>query len=697
MNADRWIEDDGNHVVATHDVLADAMVLRYVLDTPAVAGSRLAELLRAAVKQGFLARALLAVDRLTGHPDFDAIDATATIRGLMAHAPDTVVAAHERLLRGRFLPDRGKVELLAEYPALHAAVMDNRDCDAAVSHIADTLARRRRHGSDDDKSVVAWATDVVRPLVEASLRNPHPSNMLLRRAFALLPETYQAQVLQRVADEPTLSQTHYLLVAWLHAGLPVEQIADAVDGWFTYNAHRNLKASFIIRAWLEAGGQRERIDQSVLAWIEAFGQTQSAQFVYRAWLDSGGERERIDDSVLDWIKLFGQLRSAQFVYQSWLDYGGQRERIDDSVLDWIGVFGQTQDAQFVYRAWLEAGGERERIDESVVAWLKTFGQSPEANFVYRAWLAAGGRHERIKDAILAWIETFGQAGFARFVYHGWLNAGGPREPIDAAVLAWLEIHGATDEAKYIYDAWLSAGGDFNRIAPLCLAWFDAHATTLEASFVLKYIVRQDSLPADVLHAAIRWCGVFAGNEDAIWRITPLIMKCAASETRGEAVAAVRTLLRCLLFLDMNRLSVHDTNQDDAGEDSLRLSFFVLNALGLSLGVLGLDEVDREQMKLAHTNLLKNSEIYQASHMVGEPFVYPSLIHHVALLIEEGLVQLDRDRAGLMRFADWMRSWPKDASGDLKLALTRLRGVAPSELWDGIPAPEPAAEDQRLTG
>jgi hypothetical protein len=44
--------------------------------------------------------------------------------------------------------------------------------------------------------------------------------------------------------------------------------------------------------------QRDLIDRHALAWIDAFGATEGASFVYRAWLDAGGQRDLIDNYVL---------------------------------------------------------------------------------------------------------------------------------------------------------------------------------------------------------------------------------------------------------------------------------------------------------------------------------------------------------------------------------------------------------------
>jgi hypothetical protein len=749
MRTDRWIEDSGDNIVAVHDVFADAMVGHYVFETRAVAHGRIAELLRAAIEQDFLTRALLAIDRLIGYPAFDAVDGTAIVRALIVRAPAEAIAAHERLLRGRLVSDRGKVVLLAEYPELYSAVLANRDCDVAVSHIADTLARMRRSDPVANASFVRSAEGIIAPLLAPGLANPHPSNMLLRRAFALMPGTYRGAVLDRITNEPIAIQTHYLLVAWLYAGCPTDEIVSQIGTWLSANAARSPKTSFAVRAWLDAdgqrdlidrhvlawieafgateaarfvygawldaGGQRDRIDRHVVAWIEAFGATEAARFVYRAWLDAGGQRDRIDRHVLAWIEAFGASEVARFVYQPWLDAGGQRELIDRHILAWIEVFGATEVAEFVYPPWLSAGGQRGLIDRHVLAWIEKFGETERATYVYRAWLEAGGQRDLIDRHVLAWIEAFGATQHAQFVYRAWLVAGGQRDLIDGKVLVWIEVFGETEDAQFVYRAWLDSGGplglierqalawigkfgttevaqfvfrgwlaakgDFEAISESCLAWFNGHAADYECSFLLKYITRRKGLPASSLHAAIKWCALFSKHDDAVWRATSLLVGYAHT---AEAVAIVRTFLTCIQFLDVHRLSM-DSAAVGGEEDASKLAHNVLSALGTSLGVLGLDEVDRHDLRIAHTRLLTNSAIYEAAHAVREPYIYPALVHHVSELIERGLIDLDRDHVGLTRFVDWMRAWPEDGSEDLELAISRLRRSAPSDLWNGIPA------------
>jgi hypothetical protein len=371
-----------------------------------------------------------------------------------------LIAAHERLLRGRLLSDHGKIDLLAAYPELHAAVAGNRDCDPSVSHLAEVVARSRQRDPSADARFIERATQVLAPLLSASLVNPHPGNMVLRRAFALLPATYRSTVLTRIAAEPTLSQTHYLLVAWLYAGLEPDEVAAATEVWLSTHAARNLKTSFVIRAWLEAGGERVLVDRHFLAWINAFGVTKNASFVYLPWLTAGGSFESVEGNLLACIRAFGATERAALLYSPWLLMSGKRECVEGDVRTWIKAFGQTKLASYVYDAWLDAGGNLHEIEQDVLKWIETFSNIPRAGFVFYAWLDAKGSFDIISRQCIQWFNEYSKHNKPGIV--------------------------------------------------------------LAAGLVLKYIARHRSLPNETLHAAIRWCARFATEENAIWRVTSLL-------------------------------------------------------------------------------------------------------------------------------------------------------------------------------
>jgi len=321
-----------------------------------------------------------------------------------------------------------------------------------------------------------------------------------------------------------------------------------------------------------------------------------------------------------------------------------------------------------------------------LAWIKAFGTTEVARFVYGSWLSTGGQCDLIDHHVLAWIRTFGETEHASFVYRAWLDAGGQRDLIDPYMLAWINAFGMLEDASFVYKAWLHAGGAFEAISDACLNWFSQNFTSPAAGYILKYISDQKELPLQTLHAVIRWCAHYAKDEDAIWRIAATLGRHARS---SEGVALVRTLLLVLRYFDLERLRAPSSGEgiQTSYQVGPLLSHVVLSTIGRAILVRGLDEKDRLDLAMAHARLLLESPIYFSACVASQPTPFPSLIHHVAEMLESGVLDARRDDIALGRFADWMRAWPRDRTEELDLAVSRLRDVAPSDLWNGIPASE----------
>jgi hypothetical protein len=551
------------------------------------------------------------------------------------------------------------------------------------------------HGGPEDAQVV------YRTWLDAAAKLP-------AEHIAAAIGTVEPHVLKWIGNHGGAEDAQFVYKAWLNAvsKLDPEQIAPKI----AYVKPHVLKwignhggagdAQFVYKAWIDAIAKLPAeeiavgiadVEPHVLRWIETHGGIESAESVYQAWLDaiaklpaeqSGARIAHVEPHVVRWLDTHGDSEAAGYVYSSWCDAGGHRKLIDDHVLRWIAKHAKIPTAQYVYRAWLSAGGPRELIDRHVLDWIEAFGTIEGADFVYRAWLDAGGNRELIDPFVLAWSEVFGEEEEAAFVYRSWLDSGGTPGVIERYLLAWVKQNGTKTSATFVYESWLAAGGDFQKLASDCIDWFLAHSTKIEASFVLKYIARQRDLPSNILHIAIRWTVRFCCHEPAIWRASDLLVN---HSDREEGVALVRVFLAALHFLQLNRLSPSEPS-------GCILSHYLLHALEVALTVVGLDEYDREELKLVHTNLLRHSAAYEADCTLAPPHIQPALIHHVAELVQCGMIDLERDRPQLMRFADWMRAWPQTAREDLDIALSRLRRLAPCDLWDGIPAERGKAID-----
>ena len=288
LETDRWIERIDGHVSAAHDIFSDAIIARYVFETPATDTARGGDVLCEAADVGALSRALTAFDRLAAHPRFRSLNGLSIVRRLWTHNQREVNYSVSNLLGGRLLGTDQKVTLLRELPDIAALAQDDVSCDAPLSSLAEASAKLR------EENLKARAIEVLQPLLDHAVARSRRQNMVLRRALLLIPPRYQAQALSWIRREPEQSSTHFLLVAWLRAGLPTVDLIEDIQGWFRGGGNSDSKGSFVVSAWLEAGGGVEQIEAHVLAWLQAHGTTADAQFVYKSWLDADGGVAKIE-------------------------------------------------------------------------------------------------------------------------------------------------------------------------------------------------------------------------------------------------------------------------------------------------------------------------------------------------------------------------------------------------------------------
>ena len=431
LRADRWIELDSGGITAAHDIFADALVARYVFEAGGSINDRAGDVLSDASDAGAFDRALIALNRLAAHERFGDIDGVSIVGRVRARNPGAVTAARELVLKTRLPDDRACIRMLSAFPDLAKAVAEDMFCDGPLSYLAELTAATKDEGWREQASVI------LQPFLDRAVDRPHNSNMVLRRALRLLPWRYRDRALAWIAGEPTRSETHFLLVAWLQSGLPQEQIAADLEVWLTGGGMTDPKASFVFDAWLDAAARLDpaaiatksaAVEPLVLAWLEKYKLSPEAQFVLKAWLDAVARLDpaatatkiaAVEPLVLAWVEKYGLSEAARFVYQPWLDAAARLDpaavatkiaAIEPRVLAWLEKHGLSEAAQFVYQPWLDAAARLDpaatatkiaAVDRRVLAWLEKYELSPEARFVYRAWLECCGEarpgHDRDGD------------------------------------------------------------------------------------------------------------------------------------------------------------------------------------------------------------------------------------------------------------------------------------------------------------
>lgn len=395
---DCWIEREDDCYIAAHDVLADALATRWLFEADHAATDRAIDLLQDAAREKRLAGVLVALERLALHPKLIEIDGAAVADQLLARHPEQALQCCGILLGGSLLSFEEKLALLHRSEALRETLKEPI-YDVGLSFLAAEAARRKLSVTQ----MPALATLIE--LLDRASQHAHMSNMVLRRAYALDPQTFRLRALANVQAFPRAEPTHFLLAQMLRSGESPESLGDAVRLWLESNG-KVLRASFVYRAWLDAKGSIEAVSEPLLAWVETHGQTQEAQFVYTAWLNAKGPIEAVSEPLLAWVETHGRMHEAQFVYAAWLNAKGPIEAVSEPLLAWVEAHGQTPEARFVYSAWLNAKGPITPLAEPVYRWVLNWHRKEEFFYLSKPLSKRHDLPEGVVLAIVQWCTVF---------------------------------------------------------------------------------------------------------------------------------------------------------------------------------------------------------------------------------------------------------------------------------------------------
>jgi hypothetical protein len=693
LRTDRWIEYNDQAYHAVHDVFADALAARWLFEAEHVATDHALEMLDAAAGRSNLANALTALERLAQHPRFAEIDGARVVDALLANHPKQTEACCGLILGGKLLGFEAKLAVLDRSQALQQLVRHERSMDVVLSDLASDATFFKRTLPDSPE------LRTVSDLLDHACNQRQYSNMVLRRAYSLDPERFRERALANIVEFAGAETTHFLLAELLKRDEAPSVIESAVIRWLERHSCAS-RATYLYRAWLDAGGGTEAVAAALLAWVHTHGQTEHAKFVYKAWLDAGGGTEAVAAALLAWMDTHGQTEDAQFVYKAWLDAGGGTEAVAASLLAWVDTHGPTEHARFVYKAWLDAGGETEAVAAALLAWVDTHGQAEHAKFVYKAWLDAGGEIEAVAAALLAWVDTHRQTEGAKFVYAAWLDAGGGTEAVIAALRAWVDTHGQTEDAQFVYKAWLDAGGGTEAVAASLLAWVDTHGQTEEAQFVYrswleaegafepirepvtrwvrlwsakpdfvylsKVLTKQTSMPEVIVLAIARWCVDFPQNDDCLYRLSALVAHLGEDPL---SFAGRSTLLQHVVTVAASRVTLSKMDR--------RQIWTLCNNLAGRSCSYNLDPIGTVR---AVSGIVALGTVFDYDLDDGDTYYLIESHGAAAMLVREGLklgmLCLERNRMGLARFGAWLR---KHAPAHLR----RLSADFPSDVWGRI--------------
>jgi hypothetical protein len=496
LEGDRWLERYKGILSSVHDIFADALVGRYIFAAGvADSSARTGDVLSDAMAAGSLDRALNSLVRLAAHPRFDKIDGLQLFERLENANAEAVTAARATILSGQLLSDREKIILLRDFKRLTAAVQNDIACDEAISRLAVGATKIK------DSGLQGSAIKVLQPLLDVGVaRSPHP---VLGRALRLIPDRYRSHALACVKVAPTPTNPPHLLVSWLLAGLPLEEVADEVEVWLDSGGNRAQSGSMVLPAWLERKGSLEFVETHLLIWLSLYAKLESASFVYAAWLNAKGDAGRVEAEVLAWLAEHGAKIRAQFVISAWLSKANTPGKIETQVLSWLVLHGARLDASFVLSPCLEANVILERIEPLTLSWLALHDTDSAASFVLRSWLQAGRCPKKIETHLLAWLDLHGTEVNAWHIYEAWLTAKGGTGTIEKDLLRWLGGDQPVQIGQIVL-SWLQAKGSPEKISKYVISWLDAHGTELRAEYVYNAWLRGRGDPEVVENNLRKW-------------------------------------------------------------------------------------------------------------------------------------------------------------------------------------------------
>jgi hypothetical protein len=635
LAADGWIEEfpaDDEYRAATwraaHDVLADQILLFHFESIPRTVEHFVRDLLTLARRVGCLRSALFTLQRLVGKPALKALDWPSILDAAINEDPPAWRTARDLLVRTSLLSNLQIINLLGKHEEVWQGAEEDTGFQQAVGWYARWALDQKETQLDESQrsTLQSW--------LQKSAAHATVNNYVLTSGIKFCPELVRDAALDWIRTHPRLFQTHYLIVAWLEAGLPVDEAAPYVKQWaarFSDSFH----LSFIVRAWLGAGGDVEALRIPIITWLAYHKTDTRAQFVYKAWLDAGGDIETVRSSIAAWF--------AEHATEA--------------------------EAQFVYKAWLDAGGDIETVKDAVIAWLATHATEAKAEFIYKAWLNAGGDTHAVKDAIAAWLAEHKMDEEASFIYRAWLNAGGDKEVVRESVVAWLDRHGTDADAQFVYQAWLEKGGSFTLIRSQVIHWLSQNCEREEAVFPTKYLTKQADIPVETVKNILKWCRKFPSNEDAFWRLTQLGRHLLNEEVAEEACATSEVILDPLLSPDT------DLSPLVRGQIITLFSYFI-EAPALRVGELR-SRVDRLLLRW-----LRHPASFGDDPKPHKNVQRRSYVQRIADLVASGALSVSEDRGALERFARWVNGWEPEWKSRLVSVIGFLERNYPAPgVWD----------------
>jgi hypothetical protein len=266
---DRWIEPDETEICAIHDIFADALLARYVFEASSTREIRIVDVLVDCAREDGLNSAFVALNRLAAHPDYLSVDGAFVLENLKAHVPMQLVGSRASLLQLRVPDPRPIIDLISSFPELANEIGNDHCCDLGVAALAKFVARSEFGPWRDN------AVHVIEGFLDQATGRCFPISLVARRAIGLSPIRYQEKALEWMRRLP--AHADFILKEWLEAGGDFEAVREFAVTWFRKYA-RTTRAVYLLK-WLarEPELPSETVD-AMIGWCAEYSSHADAIF-----------------------------------------------------------------------------------------------------------------------------------------------------------------------------------------------------------------------------------------------------------------------------------------------------------------------------------------------------------------------------------------------------------------------------------
>lgn len=470
----RWPSDDAaadtRSWAPAHDIVADYFLIR-LLGASAITEAALETIFELAACLGTTGNALMAIQRIADTDILTRFSYRPFLERKIRSAPIEWRDLRIPLLRSGLLGPRDKIAMMASAPTFWLSLRHDKRSHKSCLLLAAAYRRQCDLPGEDDAE---YDSVTLLPYLEEACATDS-GYAAISRALRYNPAQFAERAKSLLATRQSTPEQHFLIVAWLSAGLPLETIqAKCLELLRAKPGTRTHQ--FILHAVLDYLAKHDRVSVQIAASLDLFAN--ELEF----WLTQNAE---------------GKSFEARFVLGSWLlcaahlgseGAGIILHQIVPVVCKWIKRFSEEEDSQYVMASWLRAAGVAgdefisqafETLREPSVAWLDIDQRATtsKSTVLMSAWLLVGrGQRGRaqwvltlLHPYLVRWVDKPENHDFgpAAYFYHDWLRAARSVGPVvvsdvvrvlQPAVARWFRPpqRATTPEAEFIYVAWLLA-------------------------------------------------------------------------------------------------------------------------------------------------------------------------------------------------------------------------------------------------